>query len=452
MISSIYLHENINTMNNLHIALNDLNNASRIFKQAKSLRKSQLVENVYIAGFYNPALPESETISDGIYINRFSRPLSRKSNTKSKALLNFFSYSLSLSDLIKLFSVSIVFFLLNFFDLKNPYLSLLVALLITGAFVFVLKRVFKLIIFKYLQMIFVFFKIYLKFKDKNISIITIHNLYSLPAGALFKRLFNAKLVYDAHELETERNGLLGLEKILCKWIEKYFIGSADLITVVGESIADWYRDNYFITRPVVILNSPPKRNFSKKDLLRQNLGIKSTQKILLYQGLLSKARGVGLLLDTFKSRKDDSVVIVFMGYGLLQSEVQMAAEKYSNIYFHPAVSPFELLDYTSSADIGVALIENNCLSYFYCMPNKLFEYAMTGLPLLVSNMQDMSKTVSENQMGVVISDFTPQSISDAIDKMDILDLNQISKNAYSFAAKNAWEKQEKKLLKAYANL
>ena len=61
-----------------------------------------------------------------------------------------------------------------------------------------------------------------------------------------------------------------------------------------------------------------------------------------------------------------------------------------------------MLRYTISADVGIHAIKNSCLNHYYCMPNKLFEYAMAGLPVIVSNMKEMRDFVLLNQMGVVV--------------------------------------------------
>lgn len=172
-----------------------------------------------------------------------------------------------------------------------------------------------------------------------------------------------------------------------------------MILVVSESIADWYKEEYKIDRPSVVLNAPNRRKLKSNNYFCQQLDIREDQIILLYQGGLALGRGVHLILDAFKARGDDKLVVVFMGYGLLEADIIAAAKQHKNIYFFPAVSPRIVLEYTSSADLGISLIENTCLSYYYCMPNKIFEYAMAGLPVLVSNMKDMSKLVTEKIWG-----------------------------------------------------
>ena len=304
-------------------------------------------------------------------------------------------------------------------------------------------------LFKYFEFS---WRVYQFYKNKNIKLINVHSVGLLPLGVFLKWVYKAKLVYDTHELETETNGLVGFRKKAVKIIEKILIRKADLILVVGENIADWYGNAYHINRPPVVLNAPSQRALKRNNHFREQLGIRDDQIILLYQGGLAAGRGVHLILEAFKARSDDKVVAVFMGYGPLQHDIQTAAAQQKNIFFYPAVAPQIILEYTSSADFGISLIEKTCLSYYYCMPNKLFEYAMAGLPVLVSNMKDMSELVRKNQMGAVISDFSVTGINQAIDDFLVQDLTAMKVNAYRMACENSWEVQEQKMLAAYQGM
>lgn len=303
--------------------------------------------------------------------------------------------------------------------------------------------------FQLLKFVEFMFKCFLHVRQEKADVINIHALALLPLGWLLKKVLKVKLVYDAHELETEKNGLHGLRQRISKWIEKLFIGSCDLVIVVGDHIADWYANAYDIERPSVVKNAPKRRDQAKKNLFRESLGILPEQKILLYQGGVVKGRGVKLVLDAFKARSLNDVVVVFMGYGDLVSEVEQASKAYGNIFYFPAVPPNVVLDYTASADIGISLIENTCLSYYFCMPNKLFEYAMAGLPVVVSDMKEMAGVVQEYEVGAVLNDYSVESINASVDDLINRDLSRLSENAYIFAQANAWEEQEKVMLDGY---
>ena len=86
------------------------------------------------------------------------------------------------------------------------------------------------------------------------------------------------------------------------------------------------------------------------------------------------------------------------------------------------------------------------------MPNKFFEYTMAGLPVLVSNLKDLSENVKKYNLGVVVDEDTPYGINNAIDKLLQMDFEVLKANALKFAKENSWEIQEKKMIAVYEEL
>lgn len=376
-------------MNNLHISLTEMRNESRVLKETNSILNYNIASKVYIASLHADDLEEEKIYKDSLILNRFKLS-SRKLS-------------------------------------KNLFAQVL----------------------KYFEFIFRVTKFY---KNKDIKMINIHSIALLPFGIFLKYFYKSKLVYDTHELETETNGSIGLRKKVAKFMEKSLIKKCDLIFVVSENIADWYAKEYDIQRPIVVKNAPKLIESKKTNHFRKNLSIKDESIIVLYQGGLSKGRGVDLLLESFKKRDDDKVVIVFMGYGQLEEDIKITSKEKNNVFFHPAVAPEVVLEYTSSADIGISFIENTCLSYYYCLPNKLFEYSMAGLPVIVSNMKEMRELVEKYDMGIVVEDDKVNSMNNAIDKILQSDIKQMKQNARRCAEENSWEVQEIKMINEYKTI
>ena len=144
--------------------------------------------------------------------------------------------------------------------------------------------------------------------------------------------------------------------------------------------------------------------------------------------------------------------IVFMGYGPLEETIKQESKQHENIYFYPAVNPDILLDYTSSADFGISTIEDSCLSYRYCLPNKMFEYLMAEIPVIVSNLDEMKRLVKENGIGVVAKENTPTGLKKAIEEIVMLNKTKLQKNIQKVKHIYNWEEQEKVLLQIYKEL
>lgn len=291
-------------------------------------------------------------------------------------------------------------------------------------------------------------------KYKLSDILHCNDLNTLTIGYIIKKFYNkdVKIVYDAHEYETEVGGLSGIQKTITKQVEKFLIKYTDVVICVSDTIANEYVRLYNISKPELVLNTPAFQEIDKKDIFRETLNISKDKIIFLYQGGLSRGRGIEILLDTFKEMNDEKSVIVFMGYGPLESLIKTMSNKYVNIYFHEAVSPDILLDYTSSADFGISTIEDSCLSYRYCLPNKMFEYTMANVPVIVSNLPEMKKVVNNNNIGVVAKENNPQGLKEAIQKAVELDEEELQRNIQKVKEVYNWEEQEKVLLALYKSI
>lgn len=376
-------------MNNLHISLTAFRHESRVLKEVCAIKKHGLAKRIFIAALHEGDLPECQIIQDNIEVKRFI---------------------LSTRNWSKNFVVQIV---------------------------------------KYLEFI---LRLSLFYNQKNISLINIHSLDLLPVGIFLKYFYGAKLIYDTHELETETNGTKGIRKKLVKWVEKLFIQYADDIFVVSNSIAEEYASMYKIPLPHVVLNCPEYSLIEKGNLFNKKFNIPDNFIIFLYQGGVVRGRGVQLILEAFKKIERPGLAVVFMGYGPLEDDIKSAATLYPNIYYHPAVPPQDLFRYTSSADVGFSIIENTCMSYYYCLPNKLFEYTMAGLPVIVSNMKEMSSFVTTNNIGVVTESENVDAVIEAIFKITEMDLPALRENALQAAKLYNWEEQEKVMISAYKHL
>lgn len=304
-------------------------------------------------------------------------------------------------------------------------------------------------LFKYIE-----FVIRAAVNQRHQKIFHCNDLNALPVAFLVKKVFrkDIKIVYDAHEYETETNGLKGLEKTLTKWVERFLINYCDQVITVSDSIANEYSRLYEIPKPALVLNAPYLQSVDKQNRFREKFGISEDKVIFLYQGGLFKGRGVETVIDAFKSIKIDNAVVVFMGYGPLESYVKNASNQYSNVYFHEAVSPTVLLNYTASADFGICMIEDTSLSYRYCLPNKMFEYVMAGLPIIASNLYEMRRFVEECEVGVIASQNTANGLVEAIEAASQINLDLLASNIEVTKQVFNWEQQEKVLLDVYSSL
>jgi glycosyltransferase involved in cell wall biosynthesis len=296
------------------------------------------------------------------------------------------------------------------------------------------------------------------------AVVHAHELYTLFTGWLAARLSGAKLVYDSHELFVEKvifnNGAFRVKRRIWQFIEKALAPRAELVISDSEGVAQEMKARYGIKSIMPLLNCPALHNGAgaKSGKLRASLGVGPEIKIALYQGVVSPGRGLEQLIRGAKHLAPGILVAILGGTGheyerkLKELAVQEGAD---SIVFMDRVPYDELLDYTAGADIGLLPIEEICLHYELCMPNKLFEYLMAGLPVLAPDNPWMREVVAKNAVGVLCDTGKPESVAGAI--------NSIIGNPEKYAkmASNArraaeekfnWELESRKLVDAYREI
>ena len=305
---------------------------------------------------------------------------------------------------------------------------------------------------------FVEFSVKVALRIKNTDIIHCHDYHPI-LSILFSIFFLgnvSKIIYDAHELETEKNGLTKLSRILVSVLEKWISNRVDGFITVSFAIQHHYVERFNFKQTEVILNCPPTWKKVSNDLFRKKFKIPQHSSVALYQGGFMPGRAIKDLAQAFQINDIKNINFVFMGYPASTKEgresyslILKKVQEFENIHFHDPVDPDSLCEFTGSADLGICLIEDLCLSYRFCLPNKFFEYAMAGLPILASDLPEMRKLVEEYDCGVICESMTPDGIVCGLKKLLSKDLKKLGKNARKMAEDHSWEMQEKKLLRLY---
>lgn len=288
-----------------------------------------------------------------------------------------------------------------------------------------------------------------------------HDLNALWPAYLAARFHRVPVIYDSHELFAERNTRDRegwLLKTFFKLQEKFLIRRVDAVITVCESIATELANRYGLRKhPDLIMNCPPyvdPPEGADSNLLRHRLGLADATRIVLYIGGITFNRGLENLIQSIP--RIERAVLVMMGPGVPSyvRTLQRLAEQTGvadRVYFLPPVPHREVASYAASADLSVHPILNVCLNHYYCLPNKLFESIMAGLPVAVSNFPEMNRVVTAWDIGVLFDPEDPANIAAAINRVlgdDVL-RQRMRENTRKAALRYHWGHEEIKLLEIY---
>lgn len=292
-------------------------------------------------------------------------------------------------------------------------------------------------------------------------IVHAHDLHGLVIGWFIAFCSGAHLVYDSHEYWQDsaytRKLPRWMQKILPA-IEGFCARRCDAVISVSDSIVDLMHERLRLPHRPTLLRNIPKLQQDRPELaLRRRLNISQDTLVLLYQGALTRARGLFLLIEAFAELKPANTALVFLGNGADVDRLHetIAARQLQDSVFHlPAVPPEILFSYTADADIGVSPIQATNLSYEYSLPNKIFEFIHAGLAIFASDLTEISFLIHNYNIGQT---FKRDDRQDLVFKLRLLLENPALIDIYKNNSRQAahilnWDTEQEALLHLYKHL
>jgi glycosyltransferase involved in cell wall biosynthesis len=129
-----------------------------------------------------------------------------------------------------------------------------------------------------------------------------------------------------------------------------------------------------------------------------------------------------------------------MGYIALTKALGLEGK----VKFIGKLYPENLREITQKADVGLSIEENNGLSYYYSMPNKISDYIQARIPIIVSDFPEMRKVVDVYKAGEKIESYNqlPEKI-----KIVLHNGKEFYRDHLNLAATElCWEKEEPKIV------
>ncbi len=254
------------------------------------------------------------------------------------------------------------------------------------------------------------------------------------------------LIHDAHEYFTElpeianRPAVKWFWERLAAWL---YPGVKNNITV-GQKIAEELNKRYG-REYTVIRNVPEYHNGAGQKP-------RSGKPVILYQGTLNKGRGLEEVIDAMENI-DAQLWIAGEGDLSAQLRVRAASKSWNDrIRFLGYMTPDKLLYTTQQATIGLNLVSNEGLSYYYSLSNKFFDYIMNRVPQVTMAYPEYESLNSAYNVGLTIESLEPESIANSINRLlnDTVLYKSCVAGCEVAAQELNWDKEKEVLLSFYA--
>jgi glycosyltransferase involved in cell wall biosynthesis len=271
---------------------------------------------------------------------------------------------------------------------------------------------------------------------------------TLTACFLAAKLRRKQLVFDAHEMFPEVPEVTTRPFVKACWtrIEDLLFPKLRYCYTVCRSIADVYNKKYGIDMQVV-RNIPPASRPTHSD---QKPFDAQGRKVILYQGAVNVGRGLEWMIDAMPLLNGFVFVIAGDGDILNKLKASVAERHLSDRVIFAGRVPFEqLADYTACADIGVNLLENRGLNYYYSLPNRIFDFMRMGVPVLSTDFPEIRRVVQHYGTGVLINHYEPEYLAETIRNMAVQPVNP---SRFETANRElTWENEAKTILQIIDN-
>lgn len=284
------------------------------------------------------------------------------------------------------------------------------------------------------------------------DVVHAHDLNTLHVGAAVAGRAGARLVYDAHELHRHRNGMSPLRRLLAARAERRGLRSVDAFVTATDAWADYLAGLYHRPRPVVVRNVPELEGPDAVRDLRARAGLGPDRRLLLYQGSVQTNRGLEQVVSALDELPDCDLVV--LGYGAHRPALAALAAARGvadRVHLLGPVDNRELVAWTAGADVGLCCIVGSSLSYYWSLPNKLFEYALAGVPVITSDYPEMGGVVRRSGIGEVCDPLDPHSIAAAV-RAVLTDRDRYAARTRALVEANHWGLEEQRLLAVYRRL
>jgi glycosyltransferase involved in cell wall biosynthesis len=269
-------------------------------------------------------------------------------------------------------------------------------------------------------------------------------------GLLIKCLCRSRVVYDSHELWADRNGRWEWRPWLLA-CEALFVRAADEVLTSSPGYADVLAARYRIARPTVVRNIPEGPATAQDSRVVPQS--RPVDPLVVYVGGLMPGRGLEQMIDALPLIPEARLRAV--GPGALHYRASLLARAQATgvldrVELRQPVAPAEVGGALAEAAAGLCLIQPICRSYELSLPNKLFEYAAAGVPVLASDLPVIGALVRQEGIGVLAPPEDPRAIAASLERLLEPDVWRLAaERTRAFAETHSWDREAGTLAGVY---
>lgn len=241
-----------------------------------------------------------------------------------------------------------------------------------------------------------------------------HNVDTLLPAAMAANANRARLIFDCMEFYADMGDSQSpIESAATAQIEAAILPRCDLVLATSESLAVALRDAYTLAKPLSLLNVPPVTRTlpAKEDYPGLRLYWRNSVIGFGQRGLDDALVALTLL--------PEKVVLTLQGRlpldggQALHSRIAELGLTH-RVTISPPYSPGQAVAEAAMHDVGLCMERRGPANHEYTVSNKLFDYMMAGLAVIVPDLDGLARAVKYAEGGLIYQAGSPQSLAEQI--------------------------------------
>lgn len=207
--------------------------------------------------------------------------------------------------------------------------------------------------------------------------------------------------FKMYDYAADRAALMVVPEYCRAHITKAFYGLTEMPAIIPNKPLEHPRERNLPVSDPVIAEKIAKLKADGK-------------KIIMYMGILSDERPLEPIIEAANQTEDYVLAVLGARTPYLDRLEQTMGGRFEYL---GVVKPPHHLEVASHADVAyISYVANNhSINAVFCAPNKVYEFAGFGIPMLCNDNPGLKFTVEYYGMGVCAADLEPQTIKSCLD-------------------------------------
>lgn len=282
----------------------------------------------------------------------------------------------------------------------------------------------------------------------------LHGFYQYPAVRLKAAIRRVPIVYDVHDFYSAGSSDRPLDagervvRAWHNWVERRCARHAERLITVSQGLAELLEDRFGRRAEVVRNVQDPRLDEEPARTLREASGVAGDVLLACFVGAAKDGLDLDPVLAAMRAVPSLHLALVGRGHDAAVEHAR-AFGVADRVHAVGPVPSRQVRPFIASADVAVFPYRPITVNYRVALPNGVFHALAAGLPILYSDLTEVTRLLEPAGAGVVLDLDAPSTIAATLRELadDRSALRALAEQAEALGRDLTWEREEQRFLR-----